>query len=284
MTRILLFILVSLPFFACSESSHYESPSLTKDQAGYTVAEAIEVEQVNYNDRISANSIEPEAPQKETRKLIRNGSMHCQVSSIDSSRTQLLALLEGYNGYVSSESASSNYRNDLTYTLRVPEAKFDKFILAVEAISTEVLSRNVNVKDVTEQYVDIAARLSTKRALHARYTQLLSRAKNVEEVINVERELSKVLADIESSEARLKSLGDRASYATLQLSFSIEVEPVVQASFFNDLGDSFVSGWRGVKAAILLGATLWPLLLFGCLCFFGLRWAINRRKASRVTT
>jgi len=298
MTRIPFLLLFLLALVSCNQAED-SSRAFHKDvfqvtEGGdYSVA-SMEADEPNF----MADQVSPELTAVKTgdlngtpnaskassipRKLIRNGSMHCKVGSIDSARTQLLAILEGYQGYVSSESAHSNYQSEMNYTLRVPEAKFDNFIIAVEGISTEVFSRNINVNDVTDQYVDIAARLSTKRALHKRYTQLLSRAKNVEEVINVERELSKVLADIESSEARLKSLGDRASYATLQLSFSTEVEPIAQAGFFSELGGSFANGWSGVKMAIILGATLWPLLIIGLLLTFGIRWIVNRRKVLKA--
>jgi len=275
-----LILFSSIVFISCSEAGTFESASPSDfdviEGGDYTVASADFVG-VKTGDR-KTTTTDPSA----SRKLIRNGSMHCQVGSLDSARTQLLALLEGYKGYVASENASSNYSRELTYTMRVPEDKFDNFILAVESISSEVLSRNLNVRDVTDQYVDIAARLSTKRALHQRYTELLSRAENVEEVINVERELSKVLADIESSEARLKSLSDQASYATLSLSLTTAYEPVAQAGFLSQLGESFAAGWSGVKMAVLVGAALWPLFLRAVLIFFGFRWVINRRKKQTV--
>jgi hypothetical protein len=272
MNRILLFLSLSLTIIACSNADHYEGSTAAKTMVDSSPALEVEVPRTQ----------EPGAPstfEATPRKLIRTGSMHCEVGSLDTAREQLLALLEGYQGYVSSENASSRYRDDLRYTLRVPEAKFDNFVIAVEGISKEVISRNISVTDVTDQYVDIAARLSTKRALHKRYTQLLAKAKNVKEVIEVERELATVLADIESAEARLKSLGNRANYATLDLSFSTEAEPVAQAGFFSELSESFSNGWEGVKIAVLLGATLWPLALFGILLAVGVRWFIRNRSA-----
>ncbi len=309
MNRILLFLFASLLFLACNDGGRYESVPSMKDggasdftqtqrsaapvseqsfgfdvsQGGdYTVNGMVEAEAADFVAVRTGDSRGAQGPAKNVivpRKLIRKGSMHCRVNSLDSVRGQLLTILKSVDGYVSSESASSNINQNLSFTLRIPEDNFDGFIFGIEGISKEVLSRNISVNDVTDQYVDIAARLSTKRALHARYTQLLSKAKNVKEVIEVERELAKVLADIESSEVRLKSLGDRASYATLNLSFSIEKEPVTQATFFSDFGDSLSAGWTGAKMAVLLGATLWPLLLFGLMLFFGIRWFLNRRTA-----
>jgi len=284
MYRIFILLLSVFVFISCSEAGHFENAPSVESTSGFDVTEGggYTVSSADFTAVKNADLSQDPLRSAPLRKLIRNGSMHCQVGSLDSARTQLLALLEGYRGYVSSENVSSNYSSELTYTMRVPEDTFDNFILAVEAISSKVLSRNINVRDVTDQYVDIAARLSTKRALHKRYTQLLSKAKNVEEVINVERELSKVLADIEASEARLKSLGDQASYATLTLSLSTASEPIAQASFFSDLGDSFSAGWSGVKMAVLIGTALWPLLLVAGILFFGVRWGINRRKQNQA--
>ena len=283
MNRFLILLLLSFAFLACSENDHYlKSGSLQEEfEPVPSIAGNWEDESVEIEVPRTRQALAPSEFESTPRKLIRTGSMHCEVGSLDTAREQLLALLEGYQGYVSSENASSRYRDDQSYTLRVPEAKFDNFVIAVEGISMEVISRNISVTDVTDQYVDIAARLSTKRALHKRYTELLSRAKNVKEVIEVERELAKVLADIESSEARLKSLGDRANYATLTLSFSTEVEPSAQAGFFSELGESIEAGWSGMKMAVLLGATLWPLALFALLLVFGLRWFFMKRRAQR---
>ena len=109
-------------------------------------------------------------------------------------------------------------RTDNEITIRIPVERFDE---ATKRISGQgdVLTRNVQVEDVTEQYLDVSLRLKNARQVRERIAQLLANAKTVEESLEVERELNRLSGEIERLEGRLKYLGDRARYSTITVTF-----------------------------------------------------------------
>jgi predicted nucleic acid-binding Zn-ribbon protein len=100
----------------------------------------------------------------------------------------------------------------------VPTAKFFEVVKKLEAIG-DLLHKDVQVEDVSEEFRDASLRLKNARQVRDRLAALLANAKTVEESLKVERELERLSAEIERLEGRLKYLRDRATYSTITISF-----------------------------------------------------------------
>ncbi|EYF03968.1 Hypothetical protein CAP_5069 [Chondromyces apiculatus DSM 436] len=109
-------------------------------------------------------------------------------------------------------------RDDQTITLRVPVGSFDEAMRRLEDAG-DMVHRNVQVEDVTEEFIDAEVRLRNARAVRDRVEKLLDRAAKVEESLVLETELGRVSADIERLEGRLKLLRDKATFSTIRVSF-----------------------------------------------------------------
>jgi hypothetical protein len=121
-------------------------------------------------------------------------------------------------GYLSS-------REDNAVTIRVPRDRFDEALKSVEALG-DVLHRDVRAQDVTDEYVDIEARLKNAYAMRDRLKELLSRAA-VKEAIDIEAQLGRVTEEIERLEGKLKVLRDRIAFSTITATFApVSAEPV----------------------------------------------------------
>ncbi len=110
-------------------------------------------------------------------------------------------------------------RNDTTITVRVPAGQFDTALAGVMKLG-DVLERNVEVRDVTEEYYDLQTRLRNKEAVLERLKELLKRAENVEDALKVETELARVAADVEQMKGRLKLLRELVSFSTITVRFA----------------------------------------------------------------
>jgi hypothetical protein len=157
--------------------------------------------------------------------------------------------------------------------LRIPSDKFDEFITGIEKDVTKFDEKRIEVLDVTEEYIDISARMKTKKELEQHYYDLLKQTKNVAEVLLVEEQLNTVRADIESAEGRLKYLKDKVNMSTLHLTFYETTSAPV--GFFGEIGKSFVSGWKGFLYFILGIISAWPIVLVVSGFLF---WLIRRRR------
>lgn len=204
-------------------------------------------------------------PQQATqveRKLIKTGNIRYETDDLDQEKAKWLKAVERWKGYVSSET-SEKYETELSVrlVLRVPAAYFDSLLVQGTAGVKVFNNRQINVSDVTEEYVDVVARLKTKNELEARYRELLKMAKSVTEVLEIERELSTVRADIESIQGRLNLLNSQVALSTLEVSF-FETSAVT-SSFGREFADAFVSGWDNLLGFIMGLMHLWPFLLVG---------------------
>ena len=79
--------------------------------------------------------------------------------------------------------------------------------------------------DVTDQATDLEIRLANARALRARLEALLADATTVTEVLEVERELSRVTTEVEQLDGQLRALADRVALSTVRVTVADGVRP-----------------------------------------------------------
>jgi Domain of unknown function (DUF4349) len=108
-----------------------------------------------------------------------------------------------------------------------------------------VTYRRVESEDVTEQYIDVEARLKNKIVLRDRLKQLLDKATAVKDVLAIETELNRVQSDIDSMEGRMRSMKKQVTYATVTL--SLERKPIL-----GPLGYVFKGLWWGVEKLFVI--------------------------------
>jgi hypothetical protein len=153
------------------------------------------------------------------RSIIRTGEVRLRVENYERARANLTAAVEARGGYVSDSSKRINDRDGASWTagrvvLRVPAENFSDTMETVEN-EGRVLESSTSTQDVTDQVVDLQARLDNLRAERDRLRELYQRANDTEDVLAVERRLSEVQTEIERTEARLQNLQRRVSYSTI---------------------------------------------------------------------
>ena len=153
------------------------------------------------------------------RSIIRTGEVRLRVENYERARANLTAAVEARGGYVSDSSKRINDRGEASWTagrvvLRVPAENFSDTMGTVES-EGRVLESSTSTQDVTDQVVDLQARLDNLRAERDRLRELYQRANDTEDVLAVERRLSEVQTEIEQTEARLQNLQRRVAYSTI---------------------------------------------------------------------
>jgi len=174
---------------------------------------------------------------------------------------------------------------DAQITLRVPAERLSEVEQRVVRLGA-VLAQSASQDDVTQQHVDMKARLKNLQAEEARLRTFLRRTDKVSELLVVERELSRVRGDIESMQAQLQYLENQAAMATLTISLS-EPGPVVSPGTGGwGLGQAVTDGVRVTAALVRAIVTLAiPLALVGALVgLVVVAWRAIRRKRTAVDT
>ena len=129
-------------------------------------------------------------------------------------------------------------------TLRVPTDALDSAVSSIESLGS-VTHRSVSSEDVTEQYIDVEARLKNMIALRDRLRKLLEKATDVKAMLAVEKELSRVQADVDSLEGRFRALKKGVDLATIHLT-------IRRTRILGPLGYFFKAVWWGVEKLFVI--------------------------------
>lgn len=145
------------------------------------------------------------------RVVIYNAGYRIVVQEIDAAIKQTEKVAEDLGGYV------NTVRTD-QIVIRVPVTNYKKATELVEALGI-VSHRELEALDVTEEYVDLEARLKSAMAVRTRLEGLLAKAEDVKAALEVEKELSRVGEEIERLQAKLELLKNRVAYSTITVDF-----------------------------------------------------------------
>lgn len=194
------------------------------------------------------------------RKVITRGEIRFQTRDVSETSGFISGKVKESGGYISSDNIfNSDDRITQRIEIRVPSEKFDLLLSEISEKARNVDYKNVGIQDVTEEYIDVEARIRTKKELENRYRELLIKARTVEEILSIEKELGTLRSDIESIEGRLRYLSDQVSYSTLSVEFYQLTGTAV--SFSSKTGQALLMGWRWFLAFIIGLMRLWPFIL-----------------------
>ena len=215
------------------------------------------------------------------KKLIKNGEVGFQVNSLAATKQKIVAALKVNGGYIAKEN-SYDYSNNPTDELivRVPAKDFDKFLADVLNGVEKVDYKRVDIEDVTEQFVDIEARLKTKRQLETKYSELLTKANNMDDILKINKEMEIIREDIESSEGRLKYLSNQVGYSTLKINY-YEHKSSGGFNFGGKMGNALKDGSTGFLWFLIIMVQLWPLWLMAGLVWWFIIYLIRRNRKKK---
>lgn len=255
----------------------------------------------------SSEAMSVEEVETYAEKIIYSGYVNMETTYFDDAVNALDRAVKEYGGFVQDSSVNgwSRDNGDGTFTImdrsahyvvRVPVAKFDAFMALTEGIGN-VTSSSRNAENVTSQYTDYEARLSSLYTQEERLLDMLEKTSDLDSLITLEARLSDVRYEIESIERNLRNLDQRLAYSTVTLDIR-EVEiytptATVQRTFGEKLSDAFSDGWnsfsRSVQRFIINVARSLPgLVLFvifvgcGVLVFFKAKKRIRRKAEAKM--
>jgi len=167
---------------------------------------------------------------RDTRKVIRTGKLDLVVDDYDATHAKLEALLNAAGGYIDSTQVAHREGavGAATIVVRIPSEQFATVIPKLRTLG-EIESESTAAEDITDQYVDLSARLASAKTLEKRLLELASeRTGNVENLLAVERELARVRGEIEGYEGRIRQWDGQIAMSTLTLGLTTRA-PVIAA-------------------------------------------------------
>jgi hypothetical protein len=249
--------------------------------------------------RVPPPLVPPQAPVPQAQQvqpvppmIIRTVSLTIVTREFETARGAIELTVRGYQGYIAQMNVSepSGQARTLSATLRVPAERLDAALAELKKLG-RVEQESQSGEEVTQQYVDLVARLSNSRNTEQRLIEIMrQRTGRVADILAVEQEIARVREEIERMEAQRKTLENRVGFATVQLSLNEEHRSALEVtppSTLTRLWNDLVAGIRSVANSVLGLITFLlryaPSLLFWILLsFWPARFILRRlRTATR---
>jgi len=220
------------------------------------------------------------------KKIIKDGRLGINVKSLKDAKTNIDTLVLNLGGYYDKESLSNNdYSTEYDLKIRIPANNLEKLIAKLEKGEGEVSYKEIDARDVTEEFIDLETRLTNKQKYLARYQDLLRSAKSVKEILEIQEKIRVLEEEIDSTTGKLKYLNDLVNYSTLDLNITqkkdFKYTPEYRDNFFEKLKQSFSKGWYGFIDFFFFLLSNWAILiLISVLIYMWIKYR-KRRKSKK---
>ncbi len=292
MKKTLVIMLVAFLAISCSNSdgnrefmrtSEKNQTSIIPDDA-LDFDEDIEQEPPRTNSSSAPNQNTVQKEQKKS-KIIKDGSITLEVDSLEIAKRGIDSIVNTTNAYLENEVYNGGV-NQHRYTLkiRIPNSEFETFISSLEKGGGKMISKSINARDVTGEYIDLEIRLKNNQAYLAQYRTLLKRAKSIKDILEIEEKARRIESEIDSQLGRMKYINDQVKYSTLSLNMyqkHINRNEYKPPSFFSRVWNSMKYGFNMMQEILLWIVVLWPLLILIVIAYLGRRM-YKTRKSNKI--
>lgn len=223
------------------------------------------------------------------RQIIFTAAIRLVVSDFATLEESLPKLVNQHKGYIADANVDrrqGSYRTG-RWVIRVPTQEFGNLLDEIEELGVPE-NRQQTAQDVTEEYVDLEARIENERRLEGRIVQLLEdRTGKIGDVIEVERELGRVRQELERMQGRLRYLKNRVALTTITVTAREEQDyvppqaPGLLARISRTWGNS-LAALRTLAAGILIALVALTPFLLVALPFVWLGFRLYRRHQEKI--
>lgn len=221
-------------------------------------------ENLTKSEELAVPPVNDKAPaESSSRLVIRSGNLNLVVQDIWGTGKKIIEFAEGQGGYVVSSTISEIEEVPTgTVVIRVPEDKFDTTMDFIKALAKKVEYEGRTGEDVTEEYVDLEAKLKALQAKRDQFYEILKKATTIEDTLKVYDKIEEVQTEINQTEGRMNYLKQSAKLAkiSINLALSEDLLPIPP-------GEEWRPGYIA-KMAWQETARFWRQVSYGFINFF----------------
>ncbi len=245
---ILLLALLSFSCAAADQPGATSAPVAQKDAA--PAKEVAKTQSYGTQpQQVSLTEVDKEGSTAEAaeRKIIRNADITIEVPSTTDAQHKVISIAERHSGFVVTSEAKQRESNDpaqrtldIKLVVRVPSNQFGSAFDEIRKLAGNTPEEQVTSQDVTEDFIDLEARIKTQKALEAQFLEIMRGANKIADALEVQRQLAEVRTDIEKLEGRKRFLENRSSLSTINVNISTPkpVIAVTKAGFGHSLREA----------------------------------------------
>jgi hypothetical protein len=212
-------------------------------------------------------------------KIIKTAVVDIEVKNVTGAVETIREIVIQRGGYLSTTNIGKNYNDQVTGTvvLRIPATQFDSALSGVKEVGT-VKTISTQGRDVTEEYVDVQAQISSYQNQISQYNLIMKNATNVKDIINIQQQIDQVQTNLDRVNGRMKYLNSQIDYSTITVTLQ-EPEPVggQRGHDFVTAINEGINGFFGITDVIIvLFLSLIPLIAIGIVVYVG--YTLWKRK------
>ena len=234
------------------------------------------------------------------RLIIRTGNISMAVEDTRAALTTIEGMVDGMAAEGAFVVSADEYggtegsQPHITISIRIPASRFATTMDRLSELAVDVSSRSESAQDVTEEYIDLEARLESLEAARQRLLEIMQDARSTKDLLEAEQQLTQREAEIESLKGRMQYLEQSARLSSIW----IELQPYLLSQPVGDQWrpaettrravETLLEGLRGFgdfliffAIAILPWLAAIGLVIFLIVVF--IRWRARARRARQAT-
>ncbi|MFI7541109.1 DUF4349 domain-containing protein [Actinoplanes sp. NPDC049599] len=277
---------LTIALAGCGGSSSDSGTSTQSNAEGGAPAPAEAPARGGADEDKSAAKAEAPNLSVDQRAIIYTGAITVRVEDVNIAAARAAGIATAAGGFVGGDKRNSGSGSqDATLELRVPAKQFSPVVEQLAGLGKEE-QRGINTEDVTEETIDLDARITTQQARVDSGRKLLAQAKSLSDLVMLEREVATREADLASLQAKKRRLADLTALSTITV---VLLDPEAVAKQDDDDTPGFLAGlengWKGLLTSlgVLLTVLGWllPWLLAIGLPAWALTWLYRRYRTRR---
>lgn len=226
-----------------------------------------------------------DSPDKEDQKnieqkIIKTGNIRFETNDLGETYSQIITAVKKHRAIVQNDTEGKDYGSVFRKIIvRVPSKNFDLFLSDISKGVAYFDNKEISSQDVTEEYIDIDARLKAKKVLEARYLELLKKANKVSEMLEIEKQLSAIREEIEAKEGQLRYMQSQISMSTITIEFykTVANEGGATISYGSKIWNAIKSGFNGLSSFFIGLLSIWPFVIILAAGFYFIRKRFKKK-------
>jgi hypothetical protein len=204
------------------------------------------------NTATAGGSLPPVGP-----AVIKTGDLTVQVADgrMQAALSSVVDVARAHGGFVLSTTVDEQGGRSGTVVIRVPAEGFEDALADARDVG-EVVREQVSGEDVSQEFVDLDARLRNFEAQESVLLDLMAESSSVADTLRVQRELQDVQLEIERLRGRLRYLRDQTDLSTLTLRIREGDAVVAGTGLFERAWRRSVATFNAIVSAIVVGLSV----------------------------
>jgi hypothetical protein len=257
-----------------NNQSYNSTPTMSTDQSSKSYSGKT-TEQIPQTNNIAGKQ----------QQMVYQANIHLHVTKLQAAKTELDKIAKQTKAtIISSSDAEKLDGRNLRITYSVPQQQFQLFIDHSKKISNTVPDIQIQGEDVSEELVDLNARIKAKKAMEARLLAMMGKAVTTSDLLDIENTLGGVQEQLEQLTGRQQYLQHRVAFSkiTVEISSSAYQHVQTKKSFIDQTSQAFVDSceniWIGLQLFVIWLSQALPYLILITIIIVPVLLYIKKRK------